>query len=146
MNLPDNRPDNRPDHRPEHPSDAPLAQRARALYREASQRLDPATTGRLRAARRQALQAPPRHVARWLVPTGAFAVLALAALMMWQPPAHAPAAAPGASLQTAASDASTGPQADNVLPPDADKVDPSLYQNLDFYGWLAANDSQPADR
>ena len=34
MNLPDNRPDNRPDHRPEHPSDAPLAQRARALYED----------------------------------------------------------------------------------------------------------------
>lgn len=145
MNLPDNR----PDHRPEHQSDAPLAQRARTLYREASQRLDPAIVGRLRAARRQALeapQAPPRHVVRWLVPTGAFAVLALAALMTWQPPAHAPSNASGPSMQTAAADVSASPQADNVLPPDADKVDPSLYQNLDFYGWLAANDSQPTDR
>lgn len=145
MNLPDNR----PDHRPDALSDAQLEQRARALYREASQRLDPATAGRLRAARRQALgaaHAPPRHVARWLVPTGAFAVLALAALMMWQPPAHAPSAAPDPSMQTAAAGVSAGPQADNVLPPDADKVDPSLYQNLDFYGWLAANDSQPTDR
>ena len=39
---------------------------------------------------------------------------------------------------------------DNELPPDADKTDPNLYQNLDFYGWLAANDSQnksqPANR
>ena len=145
MNLPDNR----PDHRPEPQPDTPLEQRARALYREASQRLDPATAGCLRAARRQALgaaQAPQRHVVRWLVPTGAFAVLALAALIMWQPPAHAPSAAPGPSLQTAAAGVSAGPQADNVLPPDADKVDPSLYQNLDFYGWLAANDSQPTDR
>ena len=141
MNLPDNRPAT--------PSDAQLEQRARALYREASQHLDPATVGRLRAARRQALdapQAPPRHVVRWLVPTGAFAVLALAALMMWQPPAPALSAAPGASMQTATAGVSASPQADNVLPPDADKVDPSLYQNLDFYGWLAANDSQPTDR
>ncbi len=145
MNLPDNR----SEHRPDALSDAQLEQRARTLYREASQRLDPGTAGRLRAARREALaaaQAPRRHVARWLVPTGAFAVLALAALMMWQPPAHAPSTAPTAPLQAAAAGASSGPQADNVLPPDADKVDPSLYQNLDFYGWLAANDSQPADR
>ena len=136
MNLPDNRPAMLPD--------AQLEQRARTIYREASQRLDPATAGRLRAARRHALDAPPRHVVRWLVPTGAFAVLALAVLMLWQPLAHAPSAASDPSMQTAGVSAS--PQADNVLPPDADKVDPSLYQNLDFYGWLAANDSQPADR
>ena len=144
-----NTPDNRPDPRPGALSDAQLEQRARTLYREASQRLDTGTAGRLRAARRQALAAartPQRHVARWLVPTGAFAVLALAALMMWQPPAHAPSAAPAAPLQAAAAGNSTGPQADNVLPPDADKVDPGLYQNLDFYGWLAANDTQPAER
>lgn len=141
MNLPDNRPATL--------SDAQLEQRARALYRKASQHLDPATAGRLRAARRHALdatQTQTRHVVRWLVPTGAFAVLALAALMMWQPPSHAPSAAPSPSMQTATAGVSASPQADNVLPPDADKVDPSLYQNLDFYGWLAANDSQPTDR
>jgi len=32
---------------------------------------------------------------------------------------------------------------DNTLPPDPEQADPNLYQNLDFYGWLAANDSQP---
>jgi hypothetical protein len=41
-------------------------------------------------------------------------------------------------------------EVDNELPPDADKTDPNLYQNLDFYGWLAANNSQnnsqPANR
>ena len=29
---------------------------------------------------------------------------------------------------------------DTELPPGADKADPGLYQNLDFYSWLAAND------
>jgi hypothetical protein len=28
-----------------------------------------------------------------------------------------------------------------VLPPGTDKSDPALYQNLDFYSWLAANQS-----
>jgi hypothetical protein len=38
-------------------------------------------------------------------------------------------------------------QEDSDLPPDADSADPTLYQNLDFYGWLAANDtSAPAQR
>ena len=35
---------------------------------------------------------------------------------------------------------------DNDLPPDADKVDPSLVQNLDFYSWMAANNSAPANQ
>jgi hypothetical protein len=32
------------------------------------------------------------------------------------------------------------------LPPDADKTDPVLYQNLDFYTWLAAADHHPTTR
>ncbi|MGN6280471.1 hypothetical protein [Frateuria sp.] len=114
-----------------------LAQRARALYQEASRQLDPATSGRLRAARRQALEAaqPPARVAsRLLLPAGAFAVLALATLMIWQPSHHADHAP--AHAVPAASTADT----DTDLPPDADSADPQLYQNLDFYGWLAAND------
>jgi len=112
----------------------PFEQRARALYREAGRHLDPATTGRLRAARRHALesaQAPTRQLARWFIPSGAFAVVALAALMVWQPLPHAPA--------TAAHPAAIDTSADIDLPPDADQTDPVLYQNLDFYGWLAAN-------
>jgi hypothetical protein len=120
----------------------PLEQRARELYHEAAQRIDPATAGRLRAARRQALatvHAPRHHTARWLIPTGAFAAIALAALMVWQPlPRHTDAST---SQATSPTDASA--DLDNELPPDADKTDPNLYQNLDFYGWLAANDSQP---
>lgn len=115
-----------------------LARRARALYLDASRQLDPAAAERLRAARRlalaQARPAPARLAPRLLLPAGAFAVLALATLMIWQPlrrADHAPTHA-----------ASTAPAADpdGDLPPDADSADPQLYQNLDFYDWLAAND------
>ncbi|OOG59954.1 hypothetical protein [Rhodanobacter sp. C03] len=133
-----NRTENRPDNRHQ----KPLEQRARELYHEAAQRIDPVTAGRLRAARRQALatsQAPQHHTARWLIPTGAFAAVALAALMVWQPlPRHT---APSSTQVANPTDASA--DLDNELPPDADKTDPNLYQNLDFYGWLAANNSQP---
>ncbi|MBB6189296.1 hypothetical protein [Rhodanobacter sp. MP7CTX1] len=126
--------------------DKHLEQRARELYHEASQRIDPVTAGRLRAARRHALaaaQAPKHHATRWLIPTGAFAAIALATLMVWQPVPHDTVTSskqvvgmPGSSVDM-----------DTELPPDADKTDPNLYQNLDFYGWLAANGSphdQPA--
>lgn len=119
----------------------PLEQRARALYHEAARRIDPATAGRLRAARREALtsaQAPrSHHVARWLIPSGACAMIALATVLAWPSmPRHA---APAPATAAAASAGET----DNALPPDPEQADPNLYQNLDFYGWLAANDSQP---
>jgi hypothetical protein len=122
--------------------DEHLEQRARELWREAAQRIDPATAGRLRAVRRQALEAartPTHRTARWLIPTGAFAVIALAAMMVWQPlpPQHA---------TTAIHAASSADDLDNELPPDADKTDPNLYQNLDFYGWLASTSSHTAAR
>ena len=121
----------------------PFEQRARELWREAARQVDPATAGRLRAARREALQAaraPARNATRWLIPTGAVAAIALAALMVWQPLPRA-----SASMQ-AHQTASAAPEADNELPPDAEQADPALYQNLDFYAWLAANDRQPTTR
>lgn len=120
-----------------------LARRARATYLDASRRLDPVAADRLRAARRQALAAvrtaPARLAPRLLLPAGAFAVLALASLMIWQPlrhADHAPSHVPPAPTADVDSD----------LPPDADSADPQLYQNLDFYGWLAANDRTKARR
>lgn len=119
-----------------------LAHRARALYLDASRQLDPAAADRLRAARRQALAAgrPAPWASRLLLPAGAFAVLALATLMVWQPLRHAD------SAPTHAASAAPSNDADNELPPDADSADPQLYQNLDFYGWLAANDRAKARR
>jgi len=129
--------------------DERIARRARALYREASQRIDPVTAGRLRAVRREALNAAKtsqRHTARWLVPTGAFAAIAFAMLMVWQPLSHGPTVPTNQPVSTEQS-----ADADSDLPPDAEKTDPNLYQNLDFYGWLAANsndtsNNQPANR
>ncbi|WP_233843374.1 DUF3619 family protein [Dyella sp. 2HG41-7] len=126
-------------------SDKQFEQRARALYQEATQRIDPVTAGRLRAARRTALEAAsahasPHHRARVLVPAGALAAIALAALMIWQPlphsqPEHNPQAAVASEQQDS-----------EYLPPEADKTDPGLVQNLDFYSWLAANDSSQTKR
>jgi type II secretory pathway component PulM len=119
--------------------DNTFEQRARALYREASQQLDPAIAGRLRAARRTALQAAaaPARKSHLLLPAGAFAVIAMATLMVWQPLQHG-AGEPAQAIQQG--QASTA-EADGDLPPDADSADPNLYQNLDFYGWLASSDS-----
>ncbi len=133
MNTSDNRPD------------IPLETRARELYHEAARQIDPATAGRLRAARRQALESarsPSRQPVRWLIPAGACAAIVLAAMMVWRPLPHH-AATPA---MQAASTAGGAAEPDSDLPPDAEQTDPNLYQNLDFYGWLAANDSQPANR
>ena len=123
-------------------SDKQFEQRARARYQEAIQCIDPVTAGRLRAARRAALeaaatQASPHHRARVLVPVGALAAMALAALMIWQP---------SAPSQSGGKQAVVTEQDNEYLPPGADAADPGLYQNLDFYSWLAASDSGQAKR
>jgi len=126
--------------------DKHFEQRARKLWHEAAQHIDPATAGRLRAARRTAIegsQARTHHTVRWLIPTGAFAAIALAAMMVWQPLQQHRTAT---SMQVSSAADPAAADLDNDLPPDADKTDPNLYQNLDFYGWLAANNSTPANR
>ena len=117
--------------------------RARKLWREAARQIDPVTAGRLRAARREALHATRTrmpHASRWLLPTGATAAIALAAMLVWQPLPHAPPSRQANQIVSATA------EADNELPPDAEQADPTLYQNLDFYAWLAANDNQAATR
>jgi Protein of unknown function (DUF3619) len=126
-------------------SDKDFEKRARALYQEAAHRVDPATAGRLRAARRTALeaaktQASPHHRARVLVPVGALAAMALAALMIWQP-TPGPHENPSSQQAAVTSAPVVSEQDAEVLPPGTDKADPGLYQNLDFYSWLAANQS-----
>ncbi|HET7268689.1 MAG TPA: hypothetical protein VFJ15_11325 [Oleiagrimonas sp.] len=108
--------------------------RARDLYRRAGPRVDPATAGQLRAIRRDAMEARHRHGMRWMVPTGAVAAALLAAVVVWQPTQRPGPAAPPNPAPTKA--ATT-----DVLPPDVGSTDPSLYQNLGFYAWLA---QQPA--
>lgn len=125
--------------------DKAFEQRARALYHEASRQLDPATAGRLRAARRTALQAAQapthHHRMRTLLPAGALAAVALAALMVWQPLQRGNVSAPTAAMSTTAASS-----ANNELPPDLDgSDDPMLYQNLDFYSWLASTKTRATD-
>jgi hypothetical protein len=126
-------------------SDKQFEQRMRALYHEATQNVDPVTAGRLRAARRTALasgthDAGSRRRARVLLPAGALAAVALATLMILQP-APQPQAVGTPQVNVA-------PEQDNseYLPPGAEKADPGLYQNLDFYSWLAANDGNQTKR
>jgi hypothetical protein len=116
--------------------DHELERRARELYLRASRDVDPAMAGRLRAARRTALSAPAHHstARRVLIPASAFAVVALATLMVWQP-LGGPSSAPPAAMQAADVTDPTD------LPPDADNTDPALYQDLQFSSWLAYNDT-----
>jgi len=141
-------PTHRPGDGPQRPDDAgDLEARLRACYLHAGQPIDPATAGRLRAARRTALQAMDRSPAhtlhrRWL-PAGAFAVLALASLVIWQPADHQTAPPPA----PAAMSASAAPETDADLPPDADSAeDAQLYQNLAFYDWLASTERAPTEQ
>ena len=91
--------------------------------------LDAKTRARLRAARREALaqaQAPRGFAPRWLVPVGAVTALAVvAALGLWWMPIAAPPPM-AASVEEAELLFAT----DNL----------ELYQNLDFYRWLAAKE------
>jgi hypothetical protein len=120
-----------------------LERRARELYREAARQLDPATAARLRAARRAALagvdgSSLAQRLLQLLLPAGAFAAIAFAALML-----SSPVQGPTGSATTGLSPVT---EADGELPPDAAAADPALYQNLDFYGWLAKNGDSQASR
>lgn len=124
--------------------DNQLERRARELYREAAHQLDPATAARLRAARRAALSGAEgsslaHRLLQLLLPAGAFAAIAFAALM-FSGPVEGPAGAGAAGTSVIATDA------ESELPPDAAAADPALYQNLDFYGWLAKNGDSQASR
>jgi len=119
-----------------------LERRARMLYREAAVHLDPAMATRLRAARRDALAKADgsswaHRLLELLLPAGAFAAIALVALFLSSPVQRPTSIAP-TSAQTV--------DADSELPPDAAAADPRLYQNMDFYGWLAKNGDSEASR
>ncbi|HET6552619.1 MAG TPA: hypothetical protein VFG49_03700 [Dyella sp.] len=121
-----------------------LERRARELYREAARQLDPTTAARLRTARRNALagadgSSPAQRLLQLMLPAGAFAAIAFAALMLSSPVQGPVGEAPGVAV-------SAKGEIDGDLPPDAAAADPALYQNLDFYGWLAKNGDSQASR
>lgn len=106
--------------------------RARELYNQFGPRVDDVLASRLRKARRRALDAgagPARWVRR-MVPASAFTVAIVAAMLIWQPLQHMASAPTMTSTTQSVSMAS-------ILPPDAGQTDPTLYQDMGFYAWLA---------
>ncbi len=114
-----------------------LMRRARALHEHACEHVDSRTRAKLVAARRKALTAKDHRPRRaiWLPAAGAVAACALVIGVVWFKPQ--PMGTPTASHEQA------GAVHDAELPLDADAQQLDLYQNLDFYQWLA---QQPQSR
>lgn len=109
-------------------------QRAKQLLDESAQQLDGATLSRLNRARHAAL-AQQRIPQRWLLPAGlASACALLLAVAMW----HMQPGAPHVR-STANAPIATAPAADSDMQAD----DEDLYEDLDFYAWLDAQDQDP---
>ncbi len=105
-----------------------LERRARELFRRSCRQLPEADQQALRSTRLKAITRQPAPLLqRLLVPAGALAasVLALAVAWTWLPTQH-----PQPPIQTA-----SNPQA-------ADNNDLDMYENLDFYRWLASQNNQ----
>ena len=113
------------------------AGRARTLLDESAEGLDAATLSRLNRARQAALaQARPRATHRWFLPAGlASACVLLLAVAAWH--AQVPSgAARLPELPFTASASSAGSDIDLVSSDDSLE----LYQDLEFYAWLDAQD------
>lgn len=107
-----------------------LQQRAREIFSGACADTDLRTQTRLSIARREALAAA-RHPSRrriWLPAAGAAAACVLVLGVIWMRPVSSPDALPP-TQQVASNDA--------ALPLNADGEQLEMYQNLDFYQWLA---------
>ncbi|HET7557263.1 MAG TPA: hypothetical protein VFK08_04235 [Rhodanobacteraceae bacterium] len=110
-------------------SDRELVMRAREIHSQACANVDARTHAQLAAARRNAMAAAraPSRKRLWLPAAGALAACALAAgVVVWRP---ASAPMPAQDRQVASSAAE--------LPLDTDSRQMDLYQNLEFYQWLA---------
>jgi len=99
-----------------------LEQRWHRELRALEERIDPATSARLAAARRRALEQGssrrPRWLRpRWLAPAAGLAFACMLSLWVMAPQRQLP-----------------GPGADQSLP---GAEPPELYEHLDFYSWLA---------
>lgn len=107
--------------------DLALARAAAKALRQ-SEAVDSHTAGQLRAARQRALAVAgkPATTRRLLVPAGAFAVMALAAVVTLRPQQQA------ASMPSPMADAH-GVEALDLL---TDDMSPVFYRDLEFYQWL----------
>lgn len=120
---------------PEHPE---WIQKAKALLDASAQNLDAATLSRLNRARQAALAQRQRPAMRWLLPTGlASACVLMLALGIWQ--ARTPQHPDAMPIPTSKSVANFQPDDLEMVGGD-DSLD--LYQNLEFYAWLDAQEPE----
>ena len=113
-------------------SDA-IERRARELYRQSCHHVAPADRQALRQARLDALATRPTPLMqRLLMPVGALAASALALVVAWS---YFPA------QEQSGQNTPTGTAyTEKTLPA---KSDLDMYQDLDFYRWLAVRTDQP---
>lgn len=114
-----------------------IERKARALYRRSCQNLPSQTQQVLQQARLDAVTTRPRGLAnRMLMPVGALTASGLALVIGWgyfPPSQHAPSQA---THYTTTNTPSAVRGTDSA----------ELYQDLDFYRWLAAQTEQPPAR
>ncbi len=126
------------------PGDAEIIARAREIFRQACASTDSYHSLRLGLARRKALEAGARRSpARIWLPAagGALAACTLALGVVWFHAGPAPAPAGNSANTVITGEADAG-----ELPSDLDSQQMDLYQNLDFYRWLASQSGNPAPR
>ena len=113
--------------------------RARTLLDESAQNLDAATLSRLHQARGAALtQHRPRQFRGWFLSAGLASVCALLLLMaVMHPVPPAPGTVERAAATTATSTETFSHDDMNIVSGD-DSLE--LYQDLEFYAWLDAQD------
>jgi len=106
--------------------------RAKDLLDHSAEGLDAATLSRLNRARQGALaRARPRTATRWFLPAGlASACLLLLAVAVWNVHVRGGAIPPELPLAAAGGDIDLVSSDDSL----------ELYQNLEFYAWLDAQD------
>ncbi len=109
---------------------------AKTLLDQSAQEFDAATLSRLNRARQAALgQARPSAAQRWFLPAGlASACVLLLAVAAWH--SYAPPGGMAPALPLAAATGSNSGDIDLVSSDDSLE----LYQNLEFYAWLDAQD------
>lgn len=107
---------------------------AKTLLDQSADALDAATLSRLNRARQVALaHARPRSAQRWFLPAGlAGASMLMLAVATW----HSYAPSGGLALPLTAAASSSGSEFDLVSGDEGLE----LYQNLEFYAWLDAQD------
>lgn len=119
---------------------------AKILLDESAQQFDAATLSRLNRARQAALAQGRRRILRsWFLPVGLASACALVlAVAVWHVCAPAPVAGSAARATLAAATASATANGSGFNANDLDMVsgDDSLelYQDLEFYAWLDAQD------